>query len=253
MIDSAPLPISVLQWELWNGHLPRQRDRGLPGTAAFDTTAALIKSGAQHRASYGRSTVTTCPAIRSRSDATGDSTEVQLKFRIPAGTGQLQDPGECAAAQARAFGHDPHQPADDSFWTEYILNPGKGKDAFPTTGPCKAADRCVTTQRWDELTWCNARMDTADAEPVPDRARNINFPVQVGTYATMYHESDPHLGRSVFAAQVLPGRHAAAANSTNITCTTVPAWVTAGGVPNRKGYDGNPITVEGTKIIPDGC
>jgi hypothetical protein len=96
-------------------------------------------------------------------------------------------------------------------------------------------------------------MDTADQNLMPIAARSINTPVQVGTYATMYHEGDKHL-----AALGVP-RHKCflidtlgAVNNTNITCNSVPAWVTDGGAPYRTGYDGNAFTTEGTKIIPDG-
>ncbi len=66
-----------------------------------------------------------------------------------------------------------------------------------------------------------------------------------------YHESDPHLAilgiprHECFLIDTL-----GPADATNITCSSVPAWVLAD--PVRAGYDGDPMTVEGTKIIPDG-
>ena len=254
MIDSQAQPISVLQWELWNDTFPANETAGLPGTAAFDTTAALIKSGLNTAPLTGNFTRYDVPGDTLQVDATGDSTEVQLKFRILPGPGNYKIPGDVCSGLRRVPSDTTRiSPTDHSFWTEYILNPGKDKGAFPTTGPCEGGGPLRHDQRWDELKWCNARMDTADQNLFPIAARNINFPLQVGTYATMYHENDPHLGtlglsrhKCFLVDTLLP------ANSTNITCTTVPAWVTAGGVPNRKGYDGNPSTVEGTKIIPDG-
>jgi hypothetical protein len=96
-------------------------------------------------------------------------------------------------------------------------------------------------------------MDTANSNLLPIELRSINSPVQKGTYATTYHESDPHLANlgiprhKCFLVDTL-----GAANSTNITCSSVPAWVTAGGLPYKTGYNGNAFTVQGTKIIPDG-
>jgi hypothetical protein len=96
-------------------------------------------------------------------------------------------------------------------------------------------------------------MDTADSNLLPIELRSINTPVQKGTYATIYHESDPHLANlgiphhKCFLVDTL-----GAVNNTNITCSSVPVWVTAGGFPYKTGYDGNAFTVEGTKIIPDG-
>jgi hypothetical protein len=247
-------PVSVLIWELWQDTFPANETAGLPGLAAFDTTAALIKSGLNTAPLTGDLTRYDVPGDSLQVDATGDSTEVQLKFRILPGPGNYKIPGDpCSGLRRVPSDTTRITAADNSFWTQYILNPGKGKDAFPTTGPCKGGGLLRHDQRWDPLTWCNARMDTADQNLFPIASRSINFPVQVGTYATIYHESDPHL------ATLGISRHLCflvdtllAANSSNITCTAVPAWVTAGGSPNRKGYDGNPVTKEGTKILPDG-
>jgi hypothetical protein len=254
IIDSDAPPISVLQWELWNDTFPANETAGLPGTAAFDTTAALIKSGLNTAPLTGDLTRYDVPGDTLQVDATGDSTEVQLKFRILPGPGNYVVPGDpCSGLRRVPSDTTRISPGDDSFWTEYILNPGKDKQSMPTTGPCEGGGPLRHDQRWDDLVWCNARLDTADANLLPIERRNINTPVQTGAYATMYHEDDPHL-----AALGLPRRKCflvdtlLAANSTNITCSSVPAWVTAGGVPYKTGYNGNPMTVEGTKILPDG-
>jgi hypothetical protein len=245
-------PISVLIWDLWQDTFPANETAGLPGLAAFDTTAALIKTGLNIAPITSDLTRYDVPADTTVVDAGGDSVEVQLAFRILPGPGNYQIPGDrCSGLRRVPSDTTRISPADDSFWTEYILNPGKG-GAFPATGPCKNGGPLRHDQRWDELVWCTARMDTADVNMLPIEARGIITPF-VGTWATMYHESDKHL-----SALGLP-RHKCflvdtlnAINNTNITCSSVPAWVTASGVPYKTGYDGNPMTVEGTKIIPDG-
>ena len=254
MLDGVTQPMSVLIWELWNDTFPANETPGLPGTAAFDTTAALIKSGLNTAPLTGDLTRYDVPGDTLQVEASGDSSEVQLEFRILPGPGSyvvLGDP--CSGLRRVPSDTTRITPGDGSFWTEYILNPGKDKDGFPATGPCKGGGPLRHDQRWSELVWCNARMDTADANMLPIEARSLNTPVQVGTYATMYHEDDKHL-----AALGLP-RHKCfvvdtlgPVNNTNITCGSVPAWVTAGGAPYKTGYDGNPMTVEGTKILPDG-
>jgi hypothetical protein len=254
ILDGTVQSLSVLIWELWQDTFPANETPGLPGLAAFDTTAALIKSGLNTAPLAGNLTRYDVPGDTLQVDATGDSTELQLKFRILPGPGNYKIPGDICSGLRRVPSDTTRiSPSDDSFWTEYILNPGKDKGSMPTTGPCKNGGPLRHDQRWDELTWCNARMDTADANLLPIEARGINTPVQVGTYATMYHESDKHLAALGLA------RHKCflvdtllANNSSNITCSTVPAWVTASGVPYKTGYDGNPMTVEGTKILPDG-
>lgn len=254
LLDGATQPISVLIWELWNDTFPANETAGLPGLAAFDTTTALIKSGLNASPLTGNLTRYDVPEDSLDVDATGDSSEVQLKFRILPGPGNYKVPGDVCSGLRRVPSDTTRiSPTDHSFWSEYILNPGKGKSAFPTTGPCKGGGLLRHDQRWDALVWCNARMDTANSNLLPIEVRGINSPVQKGVYATTYHESDPHLANlgiprhKCFLVDTL-----GAANSTNITCSTVPAWVTASGVPYKTGYDGNAITVQGTKIIPDG-
>jgi hypothetical protein len=254
MLDGAVTPMSVLIWELWNDTFPANETPGLPGLAAFDTTTALIKSGLNTAPLTGDLTRYDVPGDSLQVDAVGDDSEVQLKFRILPGPGNYVVAGDpCSGLRAVATDTTRINPLDGSFWTEYILNPGKDKDDMPTNGACKGGGPLRHDQRWSELVWCNARMDTAEANLFPIEARSINTPVQVGTYATIYHEEDKHL-----AVLGLP-RHKCflidtlgAVNMTNITCSSVPAWVTDGGSPYKTGYDGNAFTVEGTKILPDG-
>jgi flagellar hook capping protein FlgD len=254
ILDGPVKSISVLLWELYQDTFPANETPGLPGLAAFDTTAALIKSGLNTSPLTGDLTRYDVPGDSLQVDATGDSTEVQLVFRILPGPGNYKVPGDpCSGLRRVPSDTTRISTGDNSFWTTYILNPGKSAAAFPTTGPCKGGGLLRHDQRWNPLTWCNARMDTADANLFPIEARGINSPVHVGTYATIYHEADPKFStlgisrRLCFLVDTL-----LSANSTNITCSSVPAWVTSTGSPNRKGYDGNAFTKEGTKILPDG-
>ena len=254
IVDGPTPSISALPWEFWNDTFPANETPGLPGTAAFDTTAALIKTGLNTAPLTGDLTRYDVPGDTTVVDAPGDSVEVQLVFRILPGPGNFVVPGDpCSGLRRVPADPTPINVTDQSFWTEYILNPGKGGGGFPTTGPCMGGGLLGHDQRWSELVWCSARCDTADANLLPIEARGINTPAQAGTFASMYHEEDQHLAALGLA------RHRCflvdtllAANSTNITCSSVPAWVTAGGLPYKTGYDGNATTVEGTKIIPDG-
>jgi hypothetical protein len=253
IIDGPTPPLAVEPWEFWNDTFPANETAGLPGTAAFDTTAALIKTGRNTSPLTGDFTRYDVPGDTTVVTASGDSTEVQLKFRIRPGPGNYVVPGDpCSGLRRVPADTTRINTGDDSFWTEYILNPGKEKDGFPTAGDCEGGGPLRHDQRWSELAWCNARCDTADQNLLPIQSRGIGGPFP-GEYASMYHEDDPHLAALGLA------RHKCflvdtllANNSSSITCTTVPAWVTAGGLPYKTGYNGNPMTVEGTKILPDG-
>ncbi|HEY2956037.1 MAG TPA: FlgD immunoglobulin-like domain containing protein [Candidatus Eisenbacteria bacterium] len=253
IIDAPTPPLTANLWEFWNDTFPANETTGLPGTSAFDTTAALIKTGLNMAQFTGDLTRYDVPGDTTVVDAAGDSAEVQLVFRILPGPGNYKLVGDLCGGLRRVPADTSRiTPGDDAFWTEYILNPGKSPGAFPTTGPCKGGGALRHDQRWSELVWCTARCDTAEQNLFPIQVRSIGGP-SPGHYASMYHESDKHLAalgiarRKCFLVDTL-----GVIDYTNITCSAVPAWVTAGGVPYKTGYDGSATTVEGTKILPDG-
>jgi hypothetical protein len=249
IIDGPALPISVGLEEFWNDTFPANETPGLPGTAAFDTTAALIKTGLNTAPLTGDLTRYDVPGDTTVVSAAGDSVEVQLVFRILPGPGNYRIAGDrCSGLRRVPTDTTRITPADGSFWTEYILNSGKGGNAFPTTGACKGGGTLRHDQRWSELTWCNARCDTAERNLFPIQARAIGA-LPLGLYASMYHEADSHLpALGIARPKCFLVDTMGPVDYTNITCGSVPAWVSLPG----KGYDGSPNTVEGTKIIPDG-
>ena len=250
LIDDNTPPLTVAFGQWWNDAFPANETAGLPGMAAFDTTSALIKTG--FNVAYDPIHSYVVPGDTAVVYASGDSVEVQLEFRILPGPGNYVVPGDpCSGLRRVPTDTTRITTGDGSFWSEYILNPGKDKDAFPTTGPCKGGGPLRHDQRWTELTWCNARCDTAEHNAFPVLRQSDFYGVpNLGTYATMYHEDDQHLTalgipkHKCFLVDTL-----LAFNSTNITCNSVPSWVTT---RPGTGYDGNPNTVEFTKIIPDG-
>jgi hypothetical protein len=84
-------------------------------------------------------------------------------------------------------------------------------------------------------------MDTADQNLFPIELAEHQLAVQVGTYATMYHESDPEV-------RVLSESRATCASWSTRCCRQQhehhlhrgAGLGDGGGSPNRKGYDGNP-------------
>ena len=248
IVDASVKPLSAMIWDLFQDAFPANETAGLPGTAGFDTTTAIIQGGLNTAQLTGDLTRYIVAQDTLQVSAHGDSVEVQLVFRIRPGPGHSVVAGDpCSGLRRVPTDSTRISPGDGSFWTEYILNPGKDEDGFPTSGDCKGGGALRHDQRWSELTWCNARCDTAEQNLFPIQARALGGPAP-GTYATMYHEDDKHL------AALGISRHKCflvdtmgAVNSSNITCSGVPGWVAA-----AKGYDGSPTTVEGTKILPDG-
>src|SRR5262249_47915574 len=162
--------VSANIWEFMNDTFPANETAGLPGTAAFDTTTALIRSGQNVAQITGNAL---------RFDIPGDSTTVfannatagagddpalvnvrcDLVFRILPGpgnyrisAGRIMSPGAGSVSgvllrvptdQAVAAA-----PGDASFWGQYMAAPGE-VSAGVHGGP----------GGWDPLVWNSCRMD----------------------------------------------------------------------------------------------
>jgi len=251
-------------WQFVNDTFPANETAGVPGTSAFDTTGALIRTGLNNAQATGNAL---------RFDIPGDSTavvagnatvsapddpnlaqvRVDMVFRILPGPGNYQ----IAAGRSMAPGGVPTgtllqvpqnqvavvTPGDASFWGQYIANPGEVSGGTHNGGTS-----------WDPLTWNSARCDSTQIRIFP-----VGGSVPTGTglttsgWMSMYHEADPKfaaLGVSKFWCFVVDTTKAG--NGTNVVCNgTVPAWLTT--VPqSRTGWDGSATTKEFTKILPDG-
>jgi hypothetical protein len=249
-------------WQFVNDTFPANETAGLPGTAAFDTTGALIRTGLNDAQATGN---------QLRFDIPGDSTvvvagnatvsapddvalvpvRVDMVFRILPGPGNYQ----IAAGRSMVPGGVPAgvllqvpqnqsaivTPGDASFWGQYMADPGEVSAGTHGT-------------QWSPLVWNSARCDTTQLNIFP-----VGGAVPTGTglttnsWMSMYHELDPRfatLGVSKFWCFVTDTTKAG--NGTNVVCNgTVPAWLNT--VPrSRTGWDGSATTKEFTKILPDG-
>ncbi len=245
-------------WQFANDAFPSNETNGLPGSALFDTTTALIKTGINNAQATGNALRFDIPGdslvIKASNATTGTGDDpaykpirIDLVFRV------LPGPGNYRISAGRTFPPAASQvllqvptnqaaavvPGDASFWGQYITAPGqfsKG-DHFGGT-------------RWDYLTWNSARCDSAQ----------VNFfgnSPAANTWMGTYHESDPKfatLGTNKFKCFIVDTTKAATSTGAlnNVICDgTLPAWLTT--VPqSRTGWDGSATTKEFTKIIPDG-
>ncbi|MEQ1832228.1 MAG: hypothetical protein ABL977_04170, partial [Candidatus Eisenbacteria bacterium] len=255
-------------WQFVNDTFPANEAAGMPGTAAFDTAGALIRTGlnsAQATSNQLRfdipgdsSTIIAGNATVSGADDPALAlVRVDLVFRILPGPGNYQiasgrfmPPG--GVPQGVLLQVPQNQgavavPGDASFWGQYMADPGE-----------VSAGTHHGHTSWDPLTWNSARMDTTQLNVFPVTG---NVVVGVGltfnSWMTMYHESDPKfvtLGVDKFRCFVIDTTKAFTSSPTlnNASCNgVVPAWLTT--VPrSRTGWDGLATTKECTKIIPDG-
>jgi len=255
-------------WQFVNDTFPANETAGLPGTAAFDTTTALIRTGLNTAQATnnalrfdipGDSTSVTAAngTVGSGDDPSLVQTRVDMVFRILPGPGNyriasgrsmvpggsavtgvlLQVPTNQAAAAVAG---------DASFWGQYMADPGLVSRGSHT-GP----------GGWDPLTWNSCRMDTVQLNIFPVNGFPVGTALTVGKYQTTIHESDPKfatLGVNKFVCFVVDTTKAATNSPTltNVVCDgTVPAWLTT--VPqSRTGWNGSNVTKEFSNIIPDG-
>ena len=255
-------------WQFVNDTFPANETAGLPGTAAFDTTGALIRTGinnAQATANQLRfdipgdssAIIAGNATVTAPDDPALATVRVDLVFRILPGPGNYQ----IAAGRSMVPGGTPsgvllqvpqNQGAvavagDASFWGQYMADPGE-----------VSAGTHNGNTSWDPLTWNSARMDSTQLNVFP-----VGGSVPTGTglttfgWMTMYQESDPKfatLGVDKFKCFVIDTTKAFISSPTlnNANCNgVIPAWLTT--VPrSRTGWDGQTATKEFTKIIPDG-
>jgi hypothetical protein len=260
---------SVDIWQFFNDTFPANETAGLPGTASFDTTTALIRSGLNTAQSTGNalrfdipgdsSVVTAANAsVGAADDPALKAVRIDLVFRILPGPGNyriaggrtmapggtsvsgtlLQVPTNQAAAAVAG---------DASFWGQYMADPGLVSHGTHT-GP----------GGWDPLTWNSCRMDTSELNIFPvGGAVPTGTALTPGKYQTTIHEADPKfatLGVNKFVCFVVDTTKAAqnSPTSTNVVCDgTIPAWLSA--IPqSRTGWNGSNVTKEYSQIIPDG-
>jgi hypothetical protein len=260
--------ISADIWQFVNDTFPANETAGLPGTAAFDTTTALIRTGLNTAQATGNllrfdipgdssTTIAGNATVSSPDNPALSAVRVDLVFRVLPGPGNYQ----IAAGRSMVPGGVPSgvllqvptnqagvvTPGDVSFWGQYIANPGEVSAGTHNGGTS-----------WDPLTWNSARMDTTQLNVFPvGGSVPTGTGLTSGSWMTCYHESDPKfatLGVNKFRCFVIDTTKSFSSTPllNNASCNgTVPAWLTT--VPqSRTGWDGLATTKEFTKIIPDG-
>jgi len=256
-------------WRFVNDTFPANETAGLPGTPAFDTTTALIRSGQNIAQATGNLLRFDIPGdssiaiannafVSSPDDPALATVRVDLVFRVLPGPGNYQ----IAAGRSMAPGGVPtgvllqvptNQSAvavagDASWWGQYMADPGL-VSAGVHTGP----------GGWDPLTWNSCRMDTVEIDilPITGPPSPTSSFLTLGQWCTTIHEGDPKfatLGVDKFRCFVVDTTKFASnsPSQTNVVCDgTIPTWLLVK-PQDKTGWDGLATTKEFTKIIPDG-
>ena len=277
ILDGPPLPIFAELWNWWQTAFPWNEGVTPTFAASFDTAGVLIRSGLDIGPRNGIYSFDV-PGDTIVAVAPGTAPmRMDLIFRVLPGPGNYvicgnsqsglaQNPG--VGNPVNGGGRTPVIPAQNSpnFWATFLFNNGK----YGTPSGHGAA--------WNPNVWNSARCDTAEMNVFPRDAGALSA---IAWQAT-YHESeldpalfgaDPYADGAYVRAGIGVPRHKCflainTAQMLDIDCEHDPpaagvspgsfdlSWVTdkpsGTASTNGSGYNGNPMTTEGTKIIPDG-
>src|SRR4029077_11036162 len=170
-------PMQVLVWEFIQDSFPTNESPGFPGTAAFDTCAAWVRTGNQSLALDDPACRRDVPGDTSAVAVTGANVRLDVVFRINPGVGNYHTVGDKTSG-LRAVPTSPTviTSTDGSFWSEYTKDNGAfGTGGNGTTGPGHhLADGGIPfAKKWDPLIWNSARCDTVDFNVFQTEARNV--------------------------------------------------------------------------------
>jgi hypothetical protein len=253
--------ITVDIWDWYTDAFP-VNEAVVPGSASsFDTCGAFIQNGRNNAPNTGDALRFDVPGdsiYLKGTNTLGDPLRMDCVFRVYPGPGNYVIPGNKTSGVRKVTAAPVPVAATASdrtnFWGEYMAKPGyfsKGTHAGNV---------------WNVDTWNSVRIDTAEVNMFPNDIRQVNLPgIQENFWmSTIY---DPKAGESTVDAADLTARYTnlgisknrcflidnasnAPLDASNITCSTVPTWVTA--LAPGDGYNGQQTTKEYTKIFPDG-
>jgi len=239
--------LHVRSWDWLQDTFPAS-ETVIPASAAFDTTAAYVKTGF-NIAPPAYSNRMNIPGDTVVVRAPGGNVRVDLVFRIRPGPGNYVTIGNIASGLRRVpTGTIQVTPGDESFWGQYMVNPGE----FSTPGASEL--HIGWPGYWNPNVWNSARIDTAEYNVFPVEGLGIRTPSELGRWMATYHESDPK-----FAALGIDRNRCFLADTTGSASWACdwsggqypPVWLIAL-PPSQTGWDGQTTTKEGTKILPDG-
>jgi len=262
-INGTPAPMSIDIWQLINDTFTvnggLNRSVVLPGTPAFDTTTALVKTGLN--ISQTTNTTTT------RYDVPGDTTavnaddvvpfEMHMVFRVSPGPGNYTSIGNASSSLRRVPTSttpvdisSPVPGPNANFWEQYLINNG----VHGTAGGHPAGG-VNGGKVWSKLVWNSARMDTAETNLYQINSRLIGGAV-TGDWATMYNENDPKFTiLGIEKNRCFLKTATSAVTQANTTCDLVnnptDGWEITSGYTTENGL-AHGHTFEYTKIMPDG-
>ena len=241
------LQLSVDIWRWINDAFPINKNLYIAFStpiSVLDTASAKLQSGINIAQSTGDANRLDIPGDSAVAIGSSDNpARMDLVFRVKPGPGDYVIIGNRASGLRQVpTSTTAAVSGDGSWWGQYLADNGAfGTGGNGVTGPGHAGGV------WSENIWNSARCDSVDVNRF-GFATDVNFASGAANWEACYHESDPKYATLGISKNIcFLNNPAGANNSTNITCSAVPTWATAGA-----GFDGNQQTKENTKILPDG-
>ncbi len=254
-VDGTSAPMTVNLWDWINDTFTvngLNRNGVAPGSANFDTTSALVKTGFNTAQTTGTTLRYDVPGDTTLITAAGNTVRVDMVFRIDPGPGNYTTIGNRNSSLRRVPTSvtpvNIAAPTGHNFWEEYLLD--NGAHGTPGGHPAGAVNG---GKKWSNLVWNSARCDTAENSVYTLSARGLGVPTP-GVFAAMYEETDPKFTKlGIEKNRCFLTTATAANNQANTVCdlSLTDGWPVAAGYVAENGL---PLghTFEFTKILPDG-
>ncbi len=239
--------IQVDLWDWYQDAFPANESTGYPGNAAlFDTCGAHIMTGLNESQTTGNKLRFNIPGDSVTcliANATNTPVRLDCVFRIYPGPGNYMTVGDRSsglrAVPSVAAPASSGTTGASAFWKTYMADPGPFSKGTHVGG-------------WNPNTWNSVRIDTVEYNlfPMDGVVSNVQG-IDETTWQTTIHEDDPNYAvLGISKPRCFPTQLIRDVTSNNTTCGTAPDWVTANAPAD--GYNGDPNTIELTKIFPDG-
>ena len=266
IVDGAPAPIAVDIWFPYNDTFPFNDDPSapnyaVPGTAAFDTTSALMRIGLNISQSTGDELRFSVPgdSVNVKANGAGDSIRVDMLFRINPGPGNYVTAGNVASGLRKV----PTSAAavtsgDGSFWDMLKTEPGSQSSGSPSA----VAQHAAAPSGFSSLVWNSARCDTQKTVVFSSLGDGIDATGggQSAVWMSTFHEAELLPNQPKRTAWVLSHKRpqcfvidttVSSLNAANVQCGSAPGYMTA--LPHAyTGWTGDVNSSEGVSILPDG-
>ncbi|MGH3053870.1 MAG: hypothetical protein ACRDL7_02710, partial [Gaiellaceae bacterium] len=264
IVDGAPAPISVDIWFPYNDTFPFNDDPSapnyaVPGTAAFDTTSALMRIGLNIAQTTGDGFRFSVPgdSVNIKANGAGDSIRVDMVFRILPGPGNYVTAGNVASGLRRVpTSATAVSSGDGSFWDMLKTEPGLEASSGAV------AQHAAAPSGFSSLVWNSARCDTQKVVVFSSLGDGIDATGggQSAVWMSCFHEAELLPNQPKRTAFVLAHKRPqcfvidttiSSLNASNVQCGSAPGYMSA--LPHSyTGWTGDVQSSEGISILPDG-